>query len=744
MQRAGSAGLSWQYYATPEEPALDFSVPGTMGQVAATQGRHWVREYWAVMKDRKQIFVPPVHCTREEQLAGLLFPIWMKEQFSGVLVVMLNLQPLIEQYIEPMQSGRYGAGYLLDGDGRVVFDHEAEIIGRNVFDGLHEAYPDLLEMDRKMMEEYSGTGDYHFTVQRNGPVRRKLLAWRHVPIGNRRLIVALSAPDTEVSDILAGYRNQRALSVASLAVALIALGIAFYRRQTRDMARASAREKDLILSSISDAVTYHDHDLRVVWANRAAVRAAGIDSENEFYQQPCYKTFFNRDEICLNCPVRGAMDTGHFCEREMTDPHGCIWMVSAYPARDENGQVVGAVEVKRNITQRKHTEEALRHTEANLRRSQKMEALGRLAGGVAHDFNNLLTSILGYARLIQAELPEDHSARKDLEEIIHNGERAARLTQQLLALGRKRIVALQPVHLNDIVKGMDSLLRRTLGEDIQMTLQLDDRLKSIRADVGLIEQVVLNLAINARNAMPQGGALHIETRRLTLDAAEALRHDGMKPGRYALMIIRDTGCGMRPEVMEHAFEPFYTTAREGQGTGLGLSTVYGIIQQCEGDIELDSQPDKGTEFRLYFPHIEEAVSREKRHEGTSLPQGHETVLVVEDEDAVRLLAVRILEAQGYHVLEAKDGEEALKLADEYPGTIDLVFTDVVMPRIGGPEMVEHLKQQRNIAVLYTTGFTQHTIIQHGLAAHEVNMLPKPYSREQLARQIRSLLDQRSV
>jgi PAS domain S-box-containing protein len=396
-----------------------------------------------------------------------------------------------------------------------------------------------------------------------------------------------------------------------------------------------------------------------------------------------------------------------------------------------------------DITRHRDAEAALEESERRLMQSQKMEALGTLAGGVAHDFNNLLTSILGFSRMAREGLPEGHPSREDIDEVIHGAERAAQLTRQLLTLGRRQMVRRVPLNLNSIVRSMDALLRRTLGEDIELETSLAEGLPSIRADHGSIEQVILNLAINARDAMPRGGHLLLQSAVLEV-GHESAKLAGAAPGPHVRLLVRDDGNGMTDEVRHRAFEPFFTTKEAGKGTGLGLSTVYGIVKQCQGYIEVDSAPGEGTEFRLFIPAIDGAAVEMVEPEEDILPRGTETVLVIEDEDAVRRFAVRVLQSLGYRVLEARGGGEALVLVEQHAEPLHLVFTDVVMPQLSGPETVERLRRLRkDFKVLFATGFTQDTMVRHGVSAGRDVVLVKPYAREDLALRIRRVLDAKS-
>ncbi|HWT83147.1 MAG TPA: ATP-binding protein, partial [Candidatus Methylomirabilis sp.] len=354
---------------------------------------------------------------------------------------------------------------------------------------------------------------------------------------------------------------------------------------------------------------------------------------------------------------------------------------------DEHGKPAAIEGTLIDITERKRLE-------AQLRQSAKMEAVGRLAGGVAHDFNNLLTAILGYSDLMLERLPSDSQLHRYVREVKKAGDRAASLTRQLLAFSRQQVLAPQILNLNSVVADTQKMLRRLIGEDIELVTVADPSLGSVKVDPGQVEQVILNLAVNSRDAMPSGGQLTIETTNMDLTGQEDIgfvEPSNVKPGPYVLLSVTDTGCGMEAEVQSHIFEPFFTTKDKDKGTGLGLSTVYGIVQQSGGHIAVRSEPDRGTAFKIFLPRVAEACAEAKGHESASQPgKGSETILLVEDEAAVRELARMVLLAKGYSVLEAASGEEALQISEQHRGSIPLVVTDVIMPHMSGQEMARRL------------------------------------------------------
>lgn len=378
-----------------------------------------------------------------------------------------------------------------------------------------------------------------------------------------------------------------------------------------------------------------------------------------------------------------------------------------------------------------------------LRQSQKMEAVGQLAGGVAHDFNNLLTVITGYSEIGIRRMSPSDPMRKNMEEIKKAGDRAASLTRQLLAFSRKQMFQAKVIDLNLVVADMDKLLRRLIGEDIDLVSSLAPSLRKIKADSGQIEQVLMNLVVNARDAMPRGGKLTIETSNVVLD--QTLKsHPSTKPGRYLMLAVSDTGVGMDAETRKRIFEPFFTTKEVGKGTGLGLATVYGIVSQSGGNILVDSEPGRGTTFKVYLPVADELVADQVDKQMPEIPRGQGTILLVEDEELVRDLAAELLETTGYDVLTAANGVEALRVCTNHAGRIDLLITDVVMPQMGGRELAERLVEIRpHTRVLYMSGYTDDAIVRHGVLDDQMSFIQKPFSLDLFALKVSDMLQQPS-
>ena len=381
-----------------------------------------------------------------------------------------------------------------------------------------------------------------------------------------------------------------------------------------------------------------------------------------------------------------------------------------------------------------------RSLEEQVRLAQRMESVGRLAGGVAHDFNNLLTVILSAVKLMN-ESPRSEKDRDDLSQIEGAAERAAELTRQLLAFARRQIVQPRTVDLNAVTANIERILRRVIGEDIQLTIVPARDLSTIRADPGQVEQVLMNLAVNARDAMPSGGRLTIETANVTLSDGYAAAHPEVTPGEYVMVSVTDTGIGMDRATLAHIFEPFFTTKPAGVGTGLGLATCYGIVKQAGGSIWVYSEPRKGTTFKVYFPRIQGVVAAEETRPAAISAAGTETVLMVEDDAMVRRIAIRILRSQGYTVHEADDAEQALARFEELGGKVDLLITDVIMPGTSGKDLADELHRRcPALKVLYTSGYTENTIVDHGVVDAGVSFLAKPYVPAALIQRVREVLD----
>jgi two-component system, cell cycle sensor histidine kinase and response regulator CckA len=545
---------------------------------------------------------------------------------------------------------------------------------------------------------------------------------------------------TEFGVALVAVANAVVITTVLCAVAAALMG----EERERKEAEEALAESELYFRSLIE----HSLDITAVLAPDGALhyvspsvrRVLGY-APSDLEGRNVFELLHPEDRVLGEEAFRRALETGsRFEEFEFRIGHhdGSWRTLSAIAKRlpPETG-LDGLIVNGRDLTES-------RRLEAQLREALKMEAVGRLAGGVAHDFNNLLTVVSGHADLLLQTLPADDTARESVEEIAKAASRAANLTRQLLAFSRKQVMTPRVLDLNAVLTDLESILRRTLGEDIELVISKAPALGSVKADPGQIEQVLVNLAVNARHAMPEGGRLTIETANVEMDDAYVSSHAATLPGLYVMLAVSDTGVGMDAETRSHIFEPFFTTKGPGKGTGLGLATSYGIVKQSHGTIWAYSEPGKGATFKIYLPRVDEAARAPVvRAGGDLLPRGTETILVVEDEDGVRRLVRGALEAQGYTVLEAASGPAALEAAGRHADPIHLILTDLVMPGIHGRALADQLLVTRPGArVLFMSGYTGDAVWHNGLVEPGTSFLQKPFTSGALARKVREVLDAR--
>jgi two-component system cell cycle sensor histidine kinase/response regulator CckA len=510
--------------------------------------------------------------------------------------------------------------------------------------------------------------------------------------------------------------------------------------------QAALRESEKKYQQIYDEapVGYHEVDTkgRITRVNRKELQMLGYGA-GEMLGKPIWDFFEEEDTTrkVILAKLSGDVSFHDTFERTYRRKDGSTLpvLVEDRVIRDKGNRIIGIRSTVEDITERRRTEEALRKSEEQLRQWQRVEAIGRLAGGVAHDFNNLLMTIKGCSELLLGVFD-----REEVEEILKAADRATSLTRQLLAFGRRQVLQPQVLDLNAVVMNMDKMLRRVIGEDVQLITSLHGDLWSVKVDPGMIEQVIMNLAVNSRDAMPNGGKLTIETTNVTHDEEYASHHVSVKPGYYVMLAITDTGCGMDKETQSHLFEPFFTTKEKGKGSGLGLSTVYGIVKQSGGNIWAYSEPGVGTTFKIYLPREEETshvYKPEISRKEIRAPGGTETVLLVEDEEAVRSMVSKVLQNKGYKVLEASHGNEALEVCGKFEGPIHLMVTDVIMPQMSGRELAERLALMRPaMRVLYMSGYPDNTIVQHGVLEPGTAFLQKPFTINALELKVREILN----
>lgn len=540
--------------------------------------------------------------------------------------------------------------------------------------------------------------------------------------------------------------------IATLLILAIGIVISAMEAALRQeiLARSSFEQQRAVLRTLIDAmpdvVFTKDLNGRFELANRAACEQFDKQSEDQLIGLSANDIFpseFAAERDAEDARVLAGNPLLNF-EAFRVRPDGSVrwFLVIKVPLRNAQGEITGLVGISRDITDRKLAEVQRSQLQQELQQSQKMEAVGQLAGGIAHDFNNLLTIITGHSGLLLALPDISPEVQESVGEISDAADRAAALTRQLLAFSRQALTQPEVVDVNAVVLDTSKLLRRLIGEDISLSTTLDSRVAAVRADPSQLNQILMNLALNARDAMPTGGTLSIETGNVEIDHGFTGMHLSVTPGPYVMLRITDSGTGMTPDVLSRIFEPFYTTKGVGKGTGLGLSMVFGIVQQSSGGIHVHSEPGQGSTFRIYLP----AVPMQKRptavENGDRAPGGAETVLLVEDDSGVRSLALRALQASGYDVLTANDGVDALRVATSSDKRIALLVTDVVMPNLSGPALVEQLRARLpHIAVLYVSGYTDDAVLRHGLLQAEVDFLQKPFTASALARKVRSVLDQ---
>jgi PAS domain S-box-containing protein len=533
--------------------------------------------------------------------------------------------------------------------------------------------------------------------------------------------------------VLNGVGNQIALALERVAAKARAEQ---YAQQLADRVEVAEVKYQTLMQHANDAIFIVDPAGPVLEVNRQAEEMLGRPSTEivgRLYTDIVSPA--SHDDAVAQFQRLLSVGTVHANDIHLRHSDGrqvCAdFSASLVPVRGE--PVVLAI--ARDVTERNRLER-------QFQQAQKMEAVGQLAGGVAHDFNNLLTAILGYSELLLQTLPEDDGRRQDVEEIQKAGQSAGSLTRQLLAFSRKQILEPVVLDLNAVVANLDRMARRLIGEDIEIITHLDPELGRVKADAGQIEQVLLNMAVNARDAMPEGGTLTIETANVELDEQYAQTHPGTAPGHYVVLALSDTGHGMDEQTQSHLFEPFFTTKEKGKGTGLGLATVYGIVKQSGGSIWVYSELGQGTAFKVYFPRVEGvAVPLVTAGSSVQSPAGTETILLVEDAGGLRKLARKILERYGYTILDAPNGDEALRICEQHQGTIHLLLADVVMPGMSGRALADRLALLHPATkVLYTSGYTDNAIVHHGVLTAGTAFLQKPYAPEALARKVRDVLD----
>jgi PAS domain S-box-containing protein len=508
------------------------------------------------------------------------------------------------------------------------------------------------------------------------------------------------------------------------------------QHNTREALRNSELRLRTILDAQTSKVVHMDTEMRILWPNLAACKDAGVDRDT-IIGKHCHEIWKARATACTNCPVQAAIETGkpQMCQKRSQD--GRTWRLIGSPVYDDAGRIVSAVEIAEDITERHSIEE-------QLRQAQKMESLGTLAGGIAHDFNNILSAILGYADLALAEAAGDAKLSDYLREIHDAGDRATDLVRQILTFSRRGTTELKPLMIDLIIKEALKLLRSTLPSTIDIVQRVSPNLDPILADPTQIHQIIMNLCTNASHAMtPAGGQLSVTLEQKELGADFFRRFVDAQPGSYLQLCVRDTGCGMTPEIMAAIFDPYFTTKDLGEGTGLGLAVVHGIVKEYGGDIRVRSKPEQGTTFELYFPTIRAASTRPQADEALHLPGGNEHILVVDDEPSILKVTEQLLRKLGYRVTTAPDGKPALALFSKDPNAFDLVITDITMPHMTGDRLAKAILELRpDTPVILCTGYSRLIDEAQAESIGIAALMIKPVGKTTLAVELRRLLDER--
>ncbi|MBU1053986.1 MAG: PAS domain S-box protein [Proteobacteria bacterium] len=518
------------------------------------------------------------------------------------------------------------------------------------------------------------------------------------------------------------------------------------RIKMQDMLIQAKNEWEETFDTINDAITIHDDKYNIIRANKTAKDLLGIFLE-DMDELKCYQLYHGSESPPSDCPCHIALKSGEVSVRKMFEPHlDRHFEIKAIPRYGKNKQTVGIVHIVKDISDQVKAEEGQRVLQSQFLHMQKMESIGRLAGGVAHDFNNILSGIIGFSELMLLDISKDDPLKERIELILGLGEKAVSLTQQLLAFSRKQMLIIKDININNVVTDMARMLKRIIGEDIKLELKHSKTIRNALCDQGQMEQVLLNLAVNSRDAMPDGGVLTIETAEIVLNEDNINKLEDVNPGEYVKLTISDTGCGMSSSVLENIFEPFYTTKELGKGTGLGLATVYGIIKQHNGYIDVTSRINGGSVFNIYLPvsnHKE--IKTFSESDPLQISGGNETILVVDDEPILLSIIEKALNPLGYQLLIAVSTQEAIKISETYEGTIDLLLTDVIMPKMNGNKLADTIVSARpDIKVVFMSGYPSKSITDHGSDKENGIYLQKPLRVSTIRQKLREILDDKTI
>ncbi|MHB1862863.1 MAG: PAS domain S-box protein [Gemmatimonadaceae bacterium] len=663
-----------------------------------------------------------VHCTSEEELFSRVCRAAV--QFGGMRMAWIGLVDQATQRIVPVAWDGTGTEYLRSIE--ISTDATHPSAGNPASIAIREDRP-YWEQDFQdapaMAAWRSASAQFGWRTKAVLPIHRS-----GKPVG----ILALYGSAIEPFDD--AMRNLLSEMTADVSFALDN----FARETARNRAEGVLRLRGAALNAVADAIFITDREGTVHWVNAAFTALTGYTDHEAVGRTPGDLIKSGVQDAAFYQGMWGTILAGETWRGDLTnrrkDGSQCVVELAITPVKNAAGAITHFVAIEHDLTQR-------RLLEAQFLQAQKMESVGRLAGGIAHDFNNLLTVINGTADLAAPQLPEAHPLADDLRTIREAGDRAAALTRQLLAFSRNQVMRLEIVNLNELAVGMRGMLQRLIGEDIEIVVVTAAELGNVRADPGQMEQVIVNLVVNARDAMPTGGRLAIETQNVDLDASFAAMRPSVRPGRHVMLAVSDTGVGMDQATLDRVFEPFFTTKERGKGTGLGLSTVYGIVKQNGGSIWVYSEPGAGTAFKIYLPRVDEVAEPVRPVAQVGRVGGAETILVVEDELALRQLAERVLKAAGYSVLTAENGDVALSVLAHHDGPVHLMVTDVVLPGISGRDLAQRVAVAHPaVRVLYTSGYTDDTMLRHGIIESTTRFVAKPYSVAQLRQAVRDALD----
>ncbi|RJR35523.1 MAG: response regulator [Desulfobacteraceae bacterium] len=692
---------------------------------------------------------------------ALTVPVFDGNEFEGGLGILLDFESISKEFLQDIVIGNTGYAWVTDKDGVELYCPVPGHTGNSVFENCKD-FPTILSMAREMLNGREGNAVYFFNRIRGdepNPVKKHAV-YLPVRIANTFWSIVVATSEDEILASLVHFRNQL---IGVIAVLLLgSLLFSYYamrswgivkeekKRRSAEVALSSSEEKfKAAFEGSHDAITITTADGRFLECNRKALEMFHLDSKEGFGARkpadfsPEYQPDGRRSEDAADEYRRKAIEErfSHFewvHQRSTGEIFPSEITLTSYLLR---GEMVLQATI-RDIGDRKRTEEEREKLQAQLIQAQKMESVGRLAGGVAHDFNNMLGIIIGNAEMAALQLDRSHPACQCLEEILTAGNRSADTVRQLLAFARKQIISPKVLDLNDTVSQMLKMLRRLIGEDIDLAWLPGYALRPVKIDPSQVDQILANLAVNARDAIAGVGKLTIETSNVTIDEPYCANHKECLPGDYVLLAVSDNGSGMAGEVLEHLYEPFFTTKAVGKGTGLGLSTIYGIVKQNGGFINVYSELGHGTTFKVYLPSLKTEFSGDMPEKVPQrLPRGTETVLMVEDEEAILRVGKALLEELGYKVLTSSTPEDAVRTAKEKGENIHLLLTDIVMPGMNGRDLADRLKVIcPGLKCLFMSGYTADVIAHHGVLHEGVIFLQKPFSMVDLARRVRETLD----